>query len=94
MEREPDNVEWRTLRGRLHWTLGQDREALKDFTEAISRQAEYVPAHYYRGHTHWWSHNLAAAIDDYEEVLRRQPDHFGALEQGAMSYVYSPTSSA
>lgn len=75
----PDSPLVLNNRGMFHQSQGNLRRAIRDFTLAISLDADYVQAYMNRGYTQLQKSDPAAAIDDLNAVLEREPNNAAAL---------------
>jgi tetratricopeptide (TPR) repeat protein len=66
-------------RGTFHQSQRRNDQAIRDFTQAIALDEEYLQAYLNRGFTHVQSGEAAAAIEDFNAVLDREPDNTSAL---------------
>jgi tetratricopeptide (TPR) repeat protein len=66
-------------RGTFHQSQGRYDAAIRDFSQALSIDGEYLQAYLNRGFTRVQGGEAAAAIDDFNAVLDREPGNASAL---------------
>ena len=66
-------------RGEVHLYQGATDLALRDFDEALARDAEMAVAYHGRGNAYWQQGSADRALADWEKALRLKPDLPAAL---------------
>lgn len=80
---EPDNPSHRTELGFTYFTVGDNRAALDQLTDAISLDENYLPAYLSRGYVLVELGRLDEALSDFQKVKELAPEDFrGHLNTG------------
>lgn len=75
----PNHPDLLILIGRYLTITGHMEEAIKLFTDIISKDKEDIDAYFYKGDLYFRIGNLKEAYNDYKMVLNIKSDSFGAL---------------
>ena len=75
-------------RGTTEQQTGQFVEAIRTYTEVISRRPDFAEGWNRRATVYYLAGDLKSSIADCDEVLKRNPGHFGALSGLGQIYMY------
>jgi tetratricopeptide (TPR) repeat protein len=75
-------------RGTAEQQAGQFVEAIRTYTEVISRKPDFAEGWNRRATVYYLAGDLNSSIADCDEVLKRNPGHFGALAGLGQIYIY------
>jgi tetratricopeptide (TPR) repeat protein len=73
-------------RGAIYMTLGQNEQAVQDFTKAIQIMPSLASAYINRGHTYFNLGKLELAIQDYDQAIRLDPKVLAPLYGQGVAY--------
>ncbi len=76
----PDNPEILTMRGRVNLAAGQYLSAVGDFSMALDKKPDSLPAEIYRAYATGLAGGMALATATLEDILKRDPDSALATE--------------
>ena len=76
----PENVEILTMRGRVNLAAGQYLAAVGDFSLALERKPDSLPAEIYRAYASGLAGAMSLATETLEDVLDRDPNSALATE--------------
>jgi len=87
VQKAPDNVRARTIRGKLHIKHGKFQQALNDLNYAIQLNPSFINARLNRGVVYAKQGQFQNAIEDFDPILEIKPNHLGARTNRANVYM-------
>jgi len=76
-------------RGLGHLDIGNNEDAIADFTNAIRIEPDYTEAYYKRGNGYLYLENYEDAIADYTRAIRIDPDYTEAYNNRGIAKYFA-----
>lgn len=77
IEKEPENFTAYKDRGFCHYELGNNDQAIADFSKSLQGDPASVFSFLYRGRAYLRQENYAAALADFKSAIDLDPDAYG-----------------